>query len=248
MNLDQRRVLITGGGSGLGADLARGFADVGAQVVVVGRRRAPLEAVASRLAGVSVVVADVTIEDDTERMFGEAGPVDIVIANAGAAESAPLARTSFEMWQRLLAINLSAVFLTLREGVRQMDGRGWGRLITVASTAGVKGFAYVPAYTAAKHGAVGLTRAIACEVAGSGVTANALCPGYLDTEMTERTIANIVASTGRSEDLALLALTQSNPQGRLIEPAEVTAAALWLCGPGSDPINGQAIVIAGGEL
>lgn len=248
MKLDQRSVLITGGGSGLGADLARGFGEVGAQVVVVGRTRTPLESVAARLPGVRFVVADVTVEEDAERMFVEAGPVDIVIANAGAAESAPLARTSLDMWQSMLAVNLTGVFLTLRAGIRQMDGRPWGRLITVASTAGVKGFPYVSAYTAAKHGAVGLTRAIAQEVAGSGVTANALCPGYLDTEMTGRTIANIVAATGRSHDQALLALTRGNPHGRLIEPAQVTAAALWLCGPGSDPINGQAIVIAGGEL
>ena len=129
-----------------------------------------------------------------------------------------------------------------------MEGRGWGRLITVASTAGVKGYSYVSAYSAAKHAAVGLTRAVAQEVAGTGITANALCPGYLNTEMTERTIANIVESTGRSHDDALKALTRTNPQGRLIEPNEVTATALWLCADGSEGINGQAIVIAGGEL
>jgi NAD(P)-dependent dehydrogenase (short-subunit alcohol dehydrogenase family) len=124
----------------------------------------------------------------------------------------------------------------------------WGRLIAVASTAGLKGYPYVSAYTAAKHGAVGLTRAVAHEVAGSGITANAVCPGYLATEMTERTIANIVETTGRTRDQALDALTRANPGGRLIQPAEVTAAALWLCGPGSESINGQAIAIAGGEL
>ena len=129
-----------------------------------------------------------------------------------------------------------------------MRGRGWGRLITVASTAGLKGYSYVSAYTAAKHGAVGLTRAVAQEVAGSGITANALCPGYVNTEMTERTLANIVEKTGKSHAEALDALISTNPQRRLIEPAEVTAAALWLCGPGSEGINGQAITIAGGEL
>ena len=132
--------------------------------------------------------------------------------------------------------------------MRQLEGRGWGRLITVASTAGLRGYAYVSAYTAAKHGAVGLTRAVAQEVAGSGITANALCPGYVDTELTERTIANIMATTGRSHDEALRALTRANPQGRLVQPAEVTAAALWLCGPGSAAVNGQAIAIDGGEL
>lgn len=243
-----RRVLITGGGTGVGADMARGFAAAGAEVVVAGRRSEPLQAVAASAQGVRAIVADVADETGVAQLFAAAGPVDIVVANAGAAESAPLARTTVDMWQRMVAVNLTGVFLTLRAGVRQMEGRGWGRLITVASTAGLKGYPYVSAYTAAKHGAVGLTRAVAQEVAGAGITANALCPGYLDTEMTERTIANIMSTTGRSYDDALNALTRTNPQGRLIEPAEVTAAALWLCGPGSDAINGQAIAIAGGEL
>jgi NAD(P)-dependent dehydrogenase (short-subunit alcohol dehydrogenase family) len=159
-----------------------------------------------------------------------------------------LTRTSLEQWQQALDVNLTGVFLTLREGLRRMRGRDWGRLITIASTAGLKGYPYIAAYTASKHGAVGLTRAVAQEVASSGITANALCPGYLATEMTERTIAGIVESTGRTEPEAMEALLRFNPQRRLIEPSEVTAAALWLCGPGSASINGQAIAIAGGEL
>jgi len=162
------------------------------------------------------IEADVSVENDVVQLFAAAGPVDIVIANAGAAESAPITRTSIDVWQRMMAVNLTGVFLTLREGVRQLEGRGWGRLITVASSAGLRGYAYVSAYTAAKHGAVGLTRAVAQEVAGSGITANALCPGYVDTELTERTIANIMATTGRSHDEALRALTRANPQGRLV--------------------------------
>ena len=248
MTLDTRRVLITGGGTGAGADLARGFAAAGAEVVVVGRRREPLDAVASTHSRITASVCDVTEEADVVTVFAQAGPVDIVVANAGAAESAPFIGTTSDLWQRMLAVNLTGAFLTLREGLRQMDGRGWGRLITVASTAGLKGYSYVSAYTAAKHGAVGLTRAVAQEVAGTGITANALCPGYLNTEMTELTVANIVETTGRTPADALKALTRTNPQGRLVEPAEVTAAALWLCGPGSDAINGQAIAIAGGEL
>ncbi|HWM19806.1 MAG TPA: SDR family NAD(P)-dependent oxidoreductase [Ilumatobacteraceae bacterium] len=248
MTLETRRVLITGGGTGVGADLARGFAAAGAVVVVVGRRREPLETVAATNSHISAMVGDVTDEADVFRMFADAGPVDIVIANAGEAESVPLTKTSSELWERMLAVNLTGVFLTLRTGLRQMEGRGWGRLITVASTAGLKGYAYASAYTAAKHGAVGLTRAAALDIAGTGITANALCPSYLNTEMTERTIANIMETTGRSHADTLKLLTRVNPQGRLIEPAEVTAAALWLCGDGSEGINGQAIVIAGGEL
>ena len=248
MTLDQRRVLITGGGSGVGADLARGFAATGADVVVTGRRREQLDAVAATDTRISVHVADVTDEADVARLFDAFEPFDIVVANAGAAASAPLTRTTLEVWNELLAVNLTGVFLTLREGVRHMRDREWGRLITIASITGLKGYPYVAAYTASKHGAVGLTRAVAQELASSGITANALCPGYLATEMTERTIANIVESTGRSEAEAIDALLQFNPQRRLIEPSEVTAAALWLCGPGSESINGQAIAIAGGEL
>ena len=248
MTLTGRRVLITGGGTGVGADMARGFGAAGAEVVVAGRRSEPLEAVAAGRREIHTVVADVTDEDEVARLFEQAGPIDIVIANAGAADSAPLGRTTLDMWQRLIDVNLTGVFLTLRAGVQQMKGRDWGRLITVASIAGLKGYAYVSAYSASKHGAVGLTRAIAQEIGGSGITANALCPGYVDTEMTERTIANIMSTTGRSHDDALKALTRANPQGRLIQPSEVTVAALWLCGPGSESINGQAIAIAGGEL
>lgn len=247
-SLTGRTVLVTGGGTGAGADLARGFAAAGAHVVVAGRRREPLDAVAESAANIRAIVCDVTDEVAVERLFADAGPVHVVVANAGAAESAPLTRTTMELWQQMLAVNLTGAFLTFREGLRQMKGSPWGRLIVVASTAGLKGYPYVAAYSAAKHGAVGLTRSVALEVAGSGITANALCPGYLDTGMTERTIANIVAKTGTSAEEALAALTGGNPQGRLVQPAEVTAAALWLCGPGSDSINGQAIAIAGGEV
>lgn len=245
MTLTGRRVLITGGGTGVGADLARGFAAAGAEVVVAGRRMEPLEAVAGPI-GARAITADVTDEAGITALFAEAGPVEIVIANAGASASAPFARTTLADWNAMLAVNMTGVFLTFREGLRQMPG--WGRLICVASTAGLKGYGYVAPYVAAKHGAVGLVRAIAQEVARTEVTANALCPGFLDTEMTERSIDNIVAKTGRSRDQALAALTAGNPQKRLVQPAEVTAAALWLCAPGAEGINGQAIAIAGGEV
>ncbi len=246
MTLAGKRVLITGGGTGTGADLARGFSEAGAEVVVTGRRLDPLERVAGALKGARAIAADVTDEAGVKAMFAEAGPCDIVIANAGASDSAPLGRVTMEHWNAMLAVNLTGTFLTFREGLRQMPG--WGRLIAIASTAGLKGYGYVAPYAAAKHGVVGLVRSIAQEVARKQVTVNALCPGFLDTEMTERSIANIMEKTGKDRAAALGALTATNPQGRLVQPAEVTAAALWLCGPGSDAMNGQSIAIAGGEV
>ena len=239
-----KRAFITGGGSGAGADLARGFAAAGAEVVICGRREGPLKAVAAAT-GARFVQADVTSEADMKRAFAEAGPCDIIIANAGAADSAPFGKVTLDHWNTMIATNLTGVFLTFRAGLAQLPG--WGRLIAIASTAGLKGYAYAAAYAAAKHGTVGLVRSLALEVARKPVTVNALCPGFLDTEMTERSIANIVAKTGKSPEDAQATLAAGNPQKRLIRPAEVTAAALWLCGPGSEGINGQAIAIAGGE-
>lgn len=244
MTVAGKRVLITGGGSGLGADLARGFVAAGAEVVIAGRRQAPLQEVAAQV-GARAVVADVTDEASVAAMFAAAGRCDIVIANAGAADSAPFGKTTLAQWNALLAVNLTGVFLTFRDGLAQMPG--WGRLIAVASTAGLKGYAYVAPYAAAKHGVVGLTRSLAQEVAKRPVTVNALCPGFLDTEMTDRSIATISAKTGMDAAAARAALAGQSPQNRLIQPAEVTAAALFLCGAGAEGINGQAIAIAGGE-
>lgn len=246
MTMQGKRVLITGGGTGVGADLARAFSEAGAEVVITGRRLQPLEDVAGRLANVMPIQGDVTDEDSVANMFTKAGRCDVVIANAGAAESAPMHRVSLADWNAMLAVNLTGTFLTFREGLKQFDG--WGRLIAVASTAGLKGYGYVAPYVAAKHGVVGLVKSLALEVAKKPVTVNALCPGYLDTEMTERTLANIMAKTGKSEAEALAALTVTNPQGRLIQPAEVSSAAMWLCQKGSEAINGQSIAIAGGEV
>lgn len=247
-SLAGKRVLITGGGSGVGANMALAFAEAGADVIITGRRVQALEQVAAQHSAIRAIAADVTDEASVQSLFAQAGWVDIVIANAGAAESAPLAKTSLTTWQNMLAVNLTGVFLTLREGLKQMQERHWGRLIVVASTAGLKGYAYVVPYAAAKHGAIGLVRSLALEVATQGITVNALCPGFLDTEMTERSVSNIMQKTGRSREQALAVLASTNPQQRLIQPSEVSSAALWLCTAGSEGINGQALAIAGGEV
>ncbi len=245
-DLTGRRVLITGGGTGVGADMALGFAAAGAEVVISGRRAEPLDRVAAANGNIRAVLADVTDEASIAAMFAAAGRCDIVIANAGAADSAPMGRTTLAQWNAMIAVNLTGVFLTLRDGLNQMAG--WGRLISVASTAGLKGYAKIAPYAAAKHGVIGMTRSLALEVARKEITVNALCPGFLDTEMTEQTIRVIVEKTGRDAASARAALEGISPQNRLFQPAEVTAAALWLCGPGSEGINGQAIAIAGGEI
>lgn len=241
-----KRVLVTGGGSGAGADLALGFAKAGAEVVICGRRVEALARIAAQHSGIRALACDVTDEGSVQALFAQAGAVDIVIANAGQADSAPFHKTSLDQWNAMLAVNLTGVFLTFREGLRQMQG--WGRLVAVCSTAGVKGYAKVAPYAAAKHGVMGMVRSLALEVARGPVTVNAICPGFLDTEMTEHSIKVISEKTGRSLAQAKAALEGLNPQGRLFQPSEVTAAALYLCGPGSEGVNGQSIVIAGGEV
>lgn len=241
-----KRVLVTGGGSGAGADLALGFAKAGAEVVICGRRLDALAKIAAQHSGIRALECDVTDEASVQRLFAQAGALDIVIANAGQADSAPFHKTSLDQWNAMLSVNLTGVFLTFREGLRQMTG--WGRLVAVCSTAGVKGYAKVAPYAAAKHGVMGLVRSLALEVAKGPVTVNAICPGFLDTEMTDQSIRIISEKTGRSTAQAKAALEGLNPQGRLFAPSEVTAAALYLCSEGAQGVNGQSIVIAGGEV
>lgn len=246
MSIKDKTVLITGGGTGVGAAMATAFAEAGAKVVVSGRRMEPLAQTAAQSDAIRAITADVTDETSVSELFSQAGPVDIVIANAGASTSAPFGRTSVEDWTAMLDVNLTGVFLTLKAGLNQMTG--WGRLISVASTAGLKGYAYVAPYAAAKHGVVGMTRSLALEIAKKDITVNALCPGFLDTEMTQHSIANIMQKTGMDAAKAEAALAANNPQNRLIQPDEVASAALWLCAPGSEGVNGQAISISGGEV
>lgn len=244
--------LITGGGTGIGAAIAARLGDAGARVTVAGRRPGPLEQVAEDLPEAQAVPFDVTdeaaVDEGLAAATGSFGPVDILVNNAGGAESAPFERTTLEIWRVMLEVNLTGVFLVSRAVLPAMVERGRGRIVSVASTAGLKGYAYVAAYCAAKHGVIGLTRSLALEVARKGITVNAICPGYTETELLAESLANITDKTGSSEDEARAQLLQGNPQRRFVSPVEVAETAAWLVGPNADAVTGQAIVVAGGEV
>ena len=247
MSLSDKTAFVTGGGSGAGAVIALALADAGARVVICGRRASALDEVASRRTAIRAAVCDITDEAALSATIADAAP-DIVIANAGVSESAPLIDTQLAAFQRMIDVNLTGTFLTLREGARAMKEKPWGRIIAIASTAGLKGYPYVAPYAAAKHGVVGLVRSAALELARKGVTVNAVCPGFLDTEMTERSVANIVEKSGRSAVEARAALKATNPMRRLVPPEDVARTVLWRCGEGSNMITGQAIAVSGGEV
>ena len=255
LSLDKQHVLITGGGTGIGAAIAVACTGAGARVSVAGRRREPLVALQESLGkdrAHAVANFDVTDEDKVRTGVAAAraafGPVDILVNNAGEAPSAPFTKTDLAIWNKTLAVNLTGTFIVTREVVPDMIAKRAGRIINVASTAGLVGYAYVSAYVAAKHGVIGLTRSLALEFARAGITVNAVCPGYTDTPMFERAVDNIVAKTKRNPDDARAALAASNPQGRLVTPEEVAKTVLWLASPAASSITGQAIVVAGGEV
>jgi 3-hydroxybutyrate dehydrogenase len=258
MKLQNRIALITGGGRGIGRAIAIAFAQERAQLVVAARTLEQVEEVAREVtdqfsSNALPVVCDVSDVQSVEKMFVKIaerfgrGP-DILVNNAGIAESAPLTKTDNELWHRILAVNLSGTFYCTRAAVPQMIERGWGRVINIASIAGKTGAPYIAAYSASKHGVLGLTRSVALEVAMKGITVNAICPGYVDTEMTTRGIENITKKTRLSADEAMDSLKQMSPQNRIIEPEEVAALALLLASEDGRGINGQAINVDGGSL
>lgn len=250
-NLSQHHAVVTGGGTGIGAAIARALHGAGAAVTVMGRRREPLEAVIAALPGAHAVTIDITDEVSVEAAMAEAratAPVTILVNNAGGAETAPLAKTSTALWQQMLAVNLTGTFFCTRAVLKEIAATPGGRIVNVASTSGLKGYAYTGAYAAAKHGVIGLSRTLALELSKTGATANAVCPGFADTELVQRSLDNVVAKTGMAREDALAEFVRDNPQKRLVRPEEVAAAVLWLCDPLSHSINGQAIAVAGGEV
>jgi NAD(P)-dependent dehydrogenase (short-subunit alcohol dehydrogenase family) len=246
--LKGKHALVTGGGTGIGLAIAQALADAGAEVTITGRRA---EA-AKGQPGLHPLVMDVTDEASVQGGIATAraahGPVAICVANAGIAEGRSLAKTSLEFWRQIMATNLDGAFLTIRECLPDMLAADWGRVIAMSSVAGVKGLRGAPAYTASKHGVIGLIRSLSEAHLGSGITFNAICPGYVDTDIVSQNIDSIASRIGGDRDRALAVMVEANRHKRLLDPAEIAAAAMWLVGPGSQSVNGQTIEIAGGQM
>ncbi len=251
----ERHAVVTGASRGIGSTIAAALAARGARVSLLGRDATNLSTVAGALGGSSraaAIVADVTDSASVRAAFAKAreqfGPVHILINNAGQAASARFTDTDEALWNRIMAVNVNGTYLCTRQAVPDMLQAGFGRIVNIASIAGLRGGAYISAYVASKHAVIGFTRSLALELATKNITVNAVCPGYTDTDMVRESIANIMRRTGRSEAEALEALVATNPQRRLITPEEVAHTVSWVCGPGAESITGQSIVVAGGEV
>lgn len=245
-------VLITGGGTGIGLATARALAPTGARFTLVGRDGARVQKAAEQFENAHGVSCDVSDEASVNAAFAAArdcfGPVDILVNNAGITPSAPLHNMELSMWNEVMAINLTGAFLCARAALADMYEKKWGRIVNVASIAGLKGGMYISAYCASKHGLIGMTRALAIEAAKRGVTVNAICPGYVETDIVTRAAENIASKTKLNEDEARAMLYAGNPQGRLITADEVASAIAWLCSDGAAATNGAAIPMSGGEV
>lgn len=249
---NQRHAVITGGGSGIGAAIAASLAAEGYRLTLLGRRLQPLQAVAAQLPDCLALSCDVTEPDSVATALAAAreqfGAVEVLVNCAGAAPTAPFHKIDYASWRAVFNLNVDGVFHCTQAVIGEMRSRNSGRIINIASTAAQRGYAYVSAYSAAKHAVLGLTRSLALELASTAVTINAVCPGYTDTDIIRDAIATIVAKTGRSEQQALQTFTATNPQQRLIQPDEVAATISWLCSDSSRSITGQAISVSGGEV
>ncbi len=239
MTLEGKHAVVTGGAGGIGAAIATILRDHGAHVTILGRHTSPIGA----------NISDPAAVDEAFRTArAESGPVSILINNAGQAESAPFLKTNPDLWRRMMSVNLDGTFHCTQAALPDMLRSGWGRVVNIASTAGLIGYGYVSAYCASKHGVIGLTRSLALELATKNITVNAVCPGFTDTAMLQRTVENIVAKTARTPEQTRAELAARNPQNRLVLPEEVANAVAWLCLPGSESITGQAISVSGGEV
>jgi NAD(P)-dependent dehydrogenase (short-subunit alcohol dehydrogenase family) len=250
-----RHAVVTGASRGIGASIAAALAAQGMLVSLLGRDAAALKGVAAQLGGsahADAIPVDVSDAESVQAAFATArerfGPVDILINSAGQAASAKFTATDAALWNQLMAVNLTGTYLCTQQAIADMLRGGFGRIVNIASTAGLRGAAYISAYSASKHAVIGLTRSLALEYAQRNITVNAVCPGYVDTALVKAAIANIMKKTGRSAAEALATLVATNPQQRLIEPQEVAETVLWLCRPGSESVTGQSIVLAGGEV